>query len=68
MNEGTKARQDIRAFQESIRYHIKYSAGRTWDQAPGPDRYKAVALAIRDRLVDGMLATGFIGTVERDSP
>jgi starch phosphorylase len=57
MNGGTKTRQDIRAFQESIRYHIKYSAGRTWDQAPGPDRYKAVALAVRDRLVDGMLAT-----------
>ncbi|MDY6837850.1 MAG: glycogen/starch/alpha-glucan phosphorylase [Thermodesulfobacteriota bacterium] len=44
-------------FQKSILYHVKYSSGKSRDQASMRDYYKAVALAVRERLVDVMLAT-----------
>ena len=47
----------IRDFQNSMRHHIKYSQGKAWDQASKDDLYQAVALAVRDRLIDGMLET-----------
>ncbi len=44
-------------FQKSIQYHVKYSSGKTWDQASKTDIYNAVALAVREHLIDAMLAT-----------
>jgi len=44
-------------FQQSVRYHVKYSVGKVWEQASRGDLYNAVALTIRERLIDGMLAT-----------
>jgi starch phosphorylase len=49
--------EDIRDFMKSVGYHVKYSSGKTWDQALKGDIYKAVALSVRDRLIDGMLDT-----------
>ncbi|MGE0682125.1 MAG: glycogen/starch/alpha-glucan phosphorylase, partial [Candidatus Binatia bacterium] len=43
--------------QDSIRYHARYSLGKEWDRHSGQDLFAAVALAVRDRLVDQMLAT-----------
>jgi len=36
---------------------VRYSGGKAWDQASRGDLYQAVALAVRDRLIDGMLET-----------
>lgn len=44
-------------FQDSIRYHVKYSCGMEWDQASNDDLYKAVSLSVREHLIEGMLAT-----------
>lgn len=44
-------------FQQSVRYHIKYSGGKAWEQASMGDLYNAVALTVREHLIDGMLAT-----------
>ncbi|MCW3098668.1 MAG: glgP [Chthonomonadaceae bacterium] len=45
------------AFQESIRRHIRYSLGKEWKDLSGYDLFMALALVVRDRMVDGMLAT-----------
>ena len=47
----------LRDFQNSVRHHVRYSGGKAWDQASKGDLYQAVALAVRDRLIDGMLET-----------
>lgn len=57
MKNGSIAKKSIRDFQTTVRYHMKYSVGKAWDEASEGDRYKAVALAVRERLVDAMLAT-----------
>lgn len=51
------AESSLSALQDSIRHHVRYSLGKEWHQLSGHDLFKAVALAVRDRLVDGMLAT-----------
>lgn len=47
----------LRDFQNSVRHYVRYSGGKAWDQASKGDLYQAVALAVRDRLIDGMLET-----------
>ena len=47
----------ISTLQNSIRHHVRYSLGKEWDSLSGQDLFAAVALAVRDRLVDQMLAT-----------
>jgi len=46
-----------REFQESIRRHIRYSLGREWKHLAGREIFNAVALAVRDRLVDLLFET-----------
>lgn len=53
----TSSAKDVRNFQKSVRYHVKYSGGKAWDDASQGDIYQAVALAVRERLIDGMLET-----------
>ena len=43
--------------QESICHHAKYSLGRAWRDLSPQDRFTAVALAVRDRMMTGMLET-----------
>lgn len=43
--------------QDSIRHHARYSLGKEWEQLSGQDLFSAVALAVRDRLMDQMLET-----------
>jgi starch phosphorylase len=43
--------------RESICRHAKYSLGKRWPDLSPHDQFVAVALAVRDRMVDGMLAT-----------
>jgi len=48
---------NIRDFQDSVRHHVKYSEAKAWDQASRDNLYRAVALAVKDRLIDGMMET-----------
>jgi glycogen phosphorylase len=43
--------------QGSISRHAKYSLGKAWPELSRGEQFAAVALAARDRMVDGMLAT-----------
>jgi glycogen phosphorylase len=45
------------ALQESIYYHARYSLGQSWDNLSKHHLFAAVVLAVRDRIVDRMLAT-----------
>ncbi len=47
----------ITDFQQSVRYHVKYSDGKVWEQASRGDLYNAVSLTTRERLIDRMHAT-----------
>ncbi len=44
-------------YEESIRFHLAYSIGKTWDSATPADLYQAVALALREEVLDAMFAT-----------
>jgi glycogen phosphorylase len=43
--------------QDAIGRHLRYSLGRAGQENSARDLFQAVALAVRDRLVDGMLET-----------
>src|SRR5215470_15293094 len=47
----------IAALQAAIRHHVRYSLGKEWQHLSGPELFRAVAFAVRDQLVDRMLAT-----------
>ncbi|HLH41702.1 MAG TPA: glycogen/starch/alpha-glucan phosphorylase [Bryobacteraceae bacterium] len=43
---------DAAALERSILCHAQYSLGRAWEELSARDRFAAVALAVRDRLLD----------------
>ena len=43
--------------KESIQRHARYSLGREWQDLSPRERFTAVALSVRDRLIDGLLET-----------
>ncbi|MBN1824826.1 MAG: glycogen/starch/alpha-glucan phosphorylase [Candidatus Eisenbacteria bacterium] len=47
----------VSEMQQAIQRHVRYSMGRNWKNLSGQELFTAVALAIRDRLVDGMIET-----------
>jgi starch phosphorylase len=47
----------ISSVQESIRRHARYSLGKPWNHLSVSELFNAVALSVRDRLVDQMLET-----------
>jgi starch phosphorylase len=47
----------LSTLQDAIRRHVRYSLGKEWRQLSGADLFTAVALAVRDLLVDGLLET-----------
>jgi len=47
----------VHAIEESLRRHAAYSLGRSWADLSPADLFHAVALSVRDRLIDGMLET-----------
>jgi len=55
--QRNNSKDGIRDFQKSIRYHARYSLGRPFDEASEDEIYKAVTLAVRERLIDGILET-----------
>jgi len=55
--ETVMAPDSIEAIEESLHRHARYSLGKTWPQLSTRERFTAVALSVRDRLVDRMLET-----------
>lgn len=47
----------VAALQAAIRHHVRYSLGKEWQHLSGPELFRAVAFAVRDQLMDRMLAT-----------
>ena len=56
-NQEGAATDAVFAIQESIRRHVTYSLGTAWRDLSARDRFTAVALAVRDQLVERMLET-----------
>ena len=44
-------------FENSIRRHARYALGQEWSELSLNERFRAVALAVRNRLIDGRIAT-----------
>jgi starch phosphorylase len=49
---------DAPLIEESLRRHATYSLGKAWPDLSQTDLFNAVALSVRDRLVERMLETG----------
>jgi glycogen phosphorylase len=47
----------VQAIEESIRHHVKYTLGIAWRDLSMRDLYTAVALSVRDGMVDRLLET-----------
>ncbi len=47
----------VAELEESIQRHARYSLGKKWADLSARDRFNAVALAVRDQMVDRMLET-----------
>jgi len=43
--------------RSTIRYHAKYSVGKSWEELSDKEKFKAVALAVREYLIDAMKET-----------
>jgi starch phosphorylase len=48
---------DVAAIVRSLRHHATYSLGKRWEDLSERDPFMAVGLSVRDRLVEGWLAT-----------
>ncbi len=59
MHEDTVSQHQllVSSLQASIRRHARYSLGLEWDEMTCDDMFKAVSMAARDLLIDGMLET-----------
>src|SRR6266545_4002756 len=51
------ALDSVSAIEESIRRHVIYSLGKAWRDLSTEDLFTAVALSVRDQLVERMLET-----------
>ncbi len=49
--------QEVASLEEAIQRHARYSLGRNWRDLSPDDQFAAVALAVRDRLIDLRLET-----------
>ena len=56
-NQGSSIEDAVSGLQESIQRHARYSLGKKWSDLSARGRFNAVALAVRDRMVDQMLET-----------
>jgi starch phosphorylase len=56
-NQERASTDSVFVIQESIRRHVTYSLGKAWRDLSAGDLLTAVALSVRDRLVERMLET-----------
>jgi starch phosphorylase len=52
-----QANDTASAFEASIRRHVRYSLGKRWEKLSSRDLFMAIALTVRDWMVDSLLAT-----------
>ncbi len=57
MSGEARATDSVVGILESLRRHARYSLGRAWPRLSTRELYTAVALSVRDRLVERMLET-----------
>ncbi len=59
MREDTASQHEllVSSLQASIRRHARYSLGLEWGEMTNDDMFRAVSMAARDLLIDGMLET-----------
>lgn len=57
MDRSDRVADAAAGLRESIQRHARYSLGKNWRDLSARDRFNAVALAARDRMVDRMLET-----------
>ncbi|MFN0205805.1 MAG: glycogen/starch/alpha-glucan phosphorylase [Planctomycetota bacterium] len=50
-------REELVALQDSVRHYIKYTVGKQWKYATPRDLLTTVSLAVRERVIDGLLET-----------
>ena len=55
--QGSSIVDSVSSLQEAIQRHARYSLGKYWSDLSGRGRFDAVALAVRDQIVDRMLET-----------
>jgi len=56
-DQESAAKEAVSAIQAAIRRHATYSLGKAWRDLSARDLFTAVALAVRDQLVERLLAT-----------
>jgi starch phosphorylase len=56
-NQQSSEAGAVQAIEESIRHHVRYSLGKPWNELSTSDLFTAVALSVRDRMVERMLDT-----------
>jgi starch phosphorylase len=49
--------ESVKSFQDSIRSHVRYTIAKRWENLTRREKYLAVALSVRDRMVERMLET-----------
>jgi len=57
LNNSHSKSSNLSFLEKSLIYHIKYTRGKTPGQASGEDIFHAIALAVRELIIDRMLAT-----------
>jgi hypothetical protein len=53
-----QANDTASGFEASIRRHIRYSLGKRWEKLSSHDLFMAIALTVRDWMVDSLLGHG----------
>ena len=54
---NTPASLEKQPLQNAVRHRMKYDFAKNWDERSKRDVFQSVALTVRDKLVEGMLAT-----------
>jgi len=52
-----KKRRKADEIRSTIRYHAKYSLGKSWEELSDKEKFKAIALTVREYLIDGLKET-----------
>lgn len=57
MSTAVKAAPSRAALADSIQYHLRYTLGKSREEASKQDVFQALAHSVRARLIDGLFAT-----------
>lgn len=57
VDERAYVRDEVVALQDSVRRYVKYILGKQWKYATARDLLTTISLAVRERVIDGLLET-----------